>query len=106
MPKIIVVDREGTQSVLNAPVGLSLMESLRDEGYDDILALCGGCASCATCHVVVGAAWVDVVGPASEEEVDLLESSPYLEPGRSRLSCQIEVVDEHDGLEIRIAPEE
>ncbi|MFD8339324.1 2Fe-2S iron-sulfur cluster-binding protein [Streptomyces solisilvae] len=106
MTDITVADRAGRQSKVTATPGVSLMENLRSAGYDDILALCGGNCSCATCHVVVGPEWADTVGQPTEDEKDLLLISDHYVPNRSRLSCQILVGDEHDGLDIAIAPED
>ena len=105
MPKITVVDRGGREGSVAADSGISLMENLRNAGFDEILALCGGCCSCATCHVYVDPQWTNVVGPALDEEQDLLESSDHWAP-ESRLSCQVEVGPQHDGLRITIAPED
>lgn len=59
MPKLIVVNRAGEESTIEADTGLSVMEAIRDNGFDELLALCGGCCSCATCHVHVDAEWTD-----------------------------------------------
>ena len=52
MPKLVVVNRAGDESVIEAETGLSVMEAIRDNGFDELLALCGGCCSCATCHKI------------------------------------------------------
>ena len=105
MPKLIVQTREGEESEVEAETGLSVMENIRDNGFDELLALCGGCCSCATCHVHVQDDGMAKVGPPNDDEDDLLESSDYKQPN-SRLSCQIEMTDELDGLKVRIAPED
>lgn len=105
MPKLIVVDRSGAEKEIEATTGLSVMENIRDAGFDEILALCGGCCSCATCHVVVDAAWIDEVGTPGEDENDLLDSSDH-RVAASRLSCQIEMSDKLNGLRVTIAPED
>ena len=105
MYRATVVDRAGHERTAVASDGLSLMEAIRDSGIDDILALCGGCCSCATCHVFVDDDWIDTVGAASGDETDLLDSSDY-RTGRSRLSCQITMTEQFDGLRVTIAPEE
>ena len=69
MTKITVVNRGGAATEIAAQPGLSVMEIIRDAGFDELLALCGGCCSCATCHVVVDAAWSDRVGTPSPDEV-------------------------------------
>lgn len=104
MPTLIVVDRKGHEKTIAGDAGLSVMEVIRDNGFDEMLALCGGCCSCATCHVQIDAAWADKTGSLSEDESDLLDSSDY-RVATSRLSCQIEFTDELDGLRVTIAPE-
>lgn len=81
------------------------METIRDAGIDDILALCGGQCCCATCHVYVEPNFLERLPHMSEDECDLLESSGYREDN-SRLSCQIPLSHQLDGLSVRIAPEE
>ena len=106
MPALIVVDRSGAEHHIDAKSDFSVMELIRDSGIDEILALCGGCRSCATCHVVVDEAWQDRLGsPASEDEDDLLDSSDHRTTG-SRLSCQIKMSPALDGLKVTIAPED
>ena len=75
------------------------------QGFDELLALCGGCCSCATCHVHVDPAHVDRLPPMSDDENDLLDSSSYRNE-LSRLSCQIQFGNDLDGLAVTIAPEE
>ena len=75
MPCLTVVDREGTAHALEAENGLTLMEIIRDNGFDELLALCGGCCSCATCHVHVDAEFTGKLPSMSEDEDDLLDSS-------------------------------
>ncbi len=105
MSQIIVTTRTGTEIALDAKPGLSVMEILRDGGIDEVLALCGGCCSCATCHVYVDADDVARAGVASPDEADLLDSSDHRTP-RSRLSCQIAFTDALDGLRVTVAPED
>jgi ferredoxin len=97
--------RDGTIRQLSGAPGVSLMEAIRDNGVDELLALCGGCCSCATCHVFVEAGPNDADKVSGPDEDDLLDSSEYRAPN-SRLSCQITLGTEHDGLRIRIAPED
>jgi len=77
MPTINVITREGEAKEVEAENGLTLMEVIRDNGFDELLALCGGCCSCATCHVHVDAAYKEKVGAMGEDEDDLLESSDH-----------------------------
>lgn len=105
MPKLIVIDREGGEATIEASVGFSVMEVVRDAGYDDLLALCGGCCSCATCHVYVDPAFADRLPDMSADENHLLDSSNHRQ-AISRLSCQLKVADDLDDLKIQIAPED
>ena len=105
MPKLIVVDRSGAEKEVVATAGLSLMENIRDAGFDELLAVCGGCCSCATCHVIVDDAWTSEVGAPAEDEDALLEGSSR-RTAASRLSCQIQVSDKLAGLRVTIAPED
>ncbi|MEG8053751.1 2Fe-2S iron-sulfur cluster-binding protein [Sphingomonas aerolata] len=105
MPKLIVVTRDGEERELMGETGLSVMEVIRDAGIDEILALCGGCCSCATCHVHVDPEFAAKLKPMSEDENDLLDSTSDRDD-YSRLSCQIDMTDALDGLKIRIAAED
>jgi 2Fe-2S ferredoxin len=105
MPSLTIVTRDGTETIVEAKTGWSVMENIRDNNIDELLALCGGCCSCATCHVHVDDAWVDKLGPRSEDEEDLLDSSDY-KTANSRLSCQITFSGALDGLKVTIAPED
>ena len=105
MPKLIVTTRDGTTSEIEVDNGLTVMEAIRDNGFDELLALCGGCCSCATCHVHVDPAFSGQLPPMSEDEDDLLESSDH-RVASSRLGCQIPFTDELDGLKVTIAPED
>ena len=105
MPKLVVVNRSGEESTVEADAGLSVMEAIRDNGFDELLALCGGCCSCATCHVIVDPAFADKLPKMSEDENDLLESSDH-RTATSRLSCQVQMTADLDGLKVTIAPED
>ncbi len=105
MPKLIVVTRDGEERELMGETGLSVMEVIRDAGIDEILALCGGCCSCATCHVHVDPEFATKLKPMSEDENDLLDSTSDRDD-YSRLSCQIDMTDALDGLKVRIAAED
>jgi ferredoxin, 2Fe-2S len=95
----------GESRSIDAPAGHTLMEAIRDAGFEDMLALCGGCCSCSTCHVYVDEAFADRVTPITEPESDLLDSSSH-RTERSRLSCQIELSDALSGLIVTLAPED
>lgn len=105
MPQLIVVTREGEERAVNGEAGLSVMEVIRENGFDELLALCGGCCSCATCHVHVDPEFAAKLPAMSEDENDLLESSSERDE-TSRLSCQIPFSDALDGLRVRIAAED
>ena len=105
MMDLIVVQRDGTERVIQAEDGHSVMEAIRDNGIDELLALCGGCVSCATCHVYVDPEHADRLPPISLDEDDLLDSSDH-RTERSRLSCQLKCVPELAGLRVQIAPED
>jgi len=105
MPKLTIMLRDGTEQVVDAASNISVMENIRDSGGDELLALCGGCCSCATCHVYVEEAFFEKLPPMKEDENDLLDGSSHRRPN-SRLSCQIKFGPELDGLRVTIAPED
>jgi 2Fe-2S ferredoxin len=105
MAKISITTREGSERIVEGRVGWSVMENIRDNGFDELLALCGGCCSCATCHVHVDEEWLAALPPMGPDEDDLLDSSDERRPN-SRLSCQIPFSEALDGLRVRIAPED
>ncbi|MGV3480556.1 MAG: 2Fe-2S iron-sulfur cluster-binding protein [Sphingobium sp.] len=105
MPQLVVVTRDGSERTVEGESGLSVMEVIRDAGFDELLALCGGCCSCATCHVHVDPAFADKLPAMSEDENDLLDSSDHRDE-TSRLSCQLTFGDDLDGLRITIAAED
>ena len=105
MPKLTVVTRAGAETTLDAQSGLSVMEIIRDAGFDELLALCGGCCSCATCHIQIDPSWTAKVGTPGDDENDLLDSSSF-RTDASRLSCQVQMTDALDGLRVVIAPED
>ena len=105
MPSLTIVTRDGAERTVEARAGWSVMENIRDNGFDELLALCGGCCSCATCHVHVDPEWVGRLKPMGSDEDDLLDTSDHRRPN-SRLSCQIEYDEALDGLKVQIAPED
>lgn len=105
MTKIEVTTRDGTVQTVQGEDGLSVMEAIRNTGIDELIALCGGCCSCATCHVFVDEAFEDRIPPKSEDEDALLECSDHRN-GQSRLSCQLICSPAIDGLRVTIAPED
>ena len=105
MPRLNLVARNGSEHAIEARAGWSVMENIRDAGFDELLALCGGCCSCATCHVHVDAEWLGRLKPMKDDEDELLDSSDH-RAANSRLSCQILFAAELDGLRVKIAPED
>ncbi|ALR21810.1 MULTISPECIES: 2Fe-2S iron-sulfur cluster-binding protein [Sphingobium] len=105
MPELNVITRDGAQQIINATADVSVMEAIRDAGFDELLALCGGCCSCATCHVYVDPAFAASLPPVSDDESDLLDGSPHRND-YSRLSCQVVMTDALSGLTVTIAPED
>lgn len=105
MPKLVVTNRDGETSEIEVESGLTVMEAVRDNGFDELLALCGGCCSCATCHIYVDPAFGEKLPEMTEDEDDLLESSDHRNE-TSRLSCQIPLTDELSGMKVTISPED
>ena len=103
MPKLIITDRSGKKSEIEYDSNFTLMEILRDNGYD-IEASCGGCCACATCHVYIDEKWTNKLKNMDDEEESMLDQA-FDVKNNSRLSCQIDLSEELDGLEIEIAPE-
>ncbi len=105
MAKLIIVRRDGSETAIDGDTSLSVMENIRDAGVDELLALCGGCCSCATCHVYVDDGFADALPPVSADEDDLLDSSSDRR-ATSRLSCQLPFTAALDGLRVTIATED
>jgi 2Fe-2S ferredoxin len=99
--KVRFISADGEESALDIAIGLSAMEGAVRAGIDGIDADCGGQLSCATCHVYVDEAWLALLPPRTEDEIDLLEfvANP---DGRSRLSCQIVINSNLDGMVLHI----
>jgi ferredoxin, 2Fe-2S len=102
MPKLVVTRPNGPDVAIQAQSGGSLMQALRDHGVEEILAICGGCCSCATCHVYIDPAFAARLPAMSADESDLLEVDNRRPT--SRLSCQILVTDQLEGLKLAVAP--
>jgi 2Fe-2S ferredoxin len=101
--KIVGTDRKGVTREVEGRDGWSVMEILRDAGFD-IAAECGGACACATCHVYVTGGWFEKLPARSDAELDMLDMALAVEPN-SRLSCQITCSDELDGIAVTVAPE-
>lgn len=106
MPQIIVTARDGEKHVIEAELNQTLMEVIRDSNIGGMDAICGGCCSCATCHVYVDPQFISKLPPVSEDEDILLDGSNHRKPEVSRLSCQIRVSESLSGIELEIAPED
>jgi 2Fe-2S ferredoxin len=103
---VVNVERDdGEKQLVTATAGQSLMEALRRAGIDGILAICGGCCSCATCHVYIDDSFLEKLPPMGPNEDDLLDSSSHRTP-QSRLSCQIRLTEDISGLVLKVAPGE
>lgn len=105
MPRVIVNTRSGTTTTVEVDGNGTLMEAIRDNGFTELLALCSGCCSCATCHVYIDPAFAERLPAMSADENELLDGTSHRGP-TSRLSCQIRVTAELDGLQATIAPED
>ena len=105
MPRVTVITRSGEERSFEAPANGTVMEAIRDSGINDLQAICGGCCSCATCHVHVDPAFAARLPGMSEDENSLLDGLKHRKD-TSRLSCQIRVTDMLNGLKVTIAPEE
>jgi len=104
MPSLRVVGRDGAERVIAGAAGASVMQAISDAGVTDLFAICGGCCICATCHVYVDADDALRLPPLSDEERDLLGALDNRRP-TSRLSCQLSLGPEADGMRVTIAPE-
>ena len=101
MPKITFIEHNGTEHPVDAEVGSSVMRAAIDNLVPGIDADCGGECSCAPCHVYVDPEWMDKVGRPEDREESMLDLNPEREQN-SRLSCQIPVSDELDGLKVTV----
>jgi 2Fe-2S ferredoxin len=100
-----ITDIAGEPVALTAEPGATLMETARAAGVAGIIAECGGACSCATCHVYIDDAWVARVGPANPVEDEMLDLVHDIRTPTSRLSCQIVLTQELDGMAAKVAPE-
>ncbi|MEO1553732.1 MAG: 2Fe-2S iron-sulfur cluster-binding protein [Pseudomonadota bacterium] len=99
MAKITYVDHEGTERVIEAANGESVMEAAIKNSIPGIDADCGGACACATCHVYVDESFLEKVGTAEDMEQSMLDFAENVQPN-SRLSCQISVSDDLDGIKV------
>ena len=105
MPKITLVGSDGTASDIDAEVGHTLMEVAVDNNIAGMVGECGGACACATCHAYVSEEWLEKLPAMDDMEDAMLDSAMDRRPN-SRLSCQLEVTDELEGLTITIANNE
>ena len=101
MAKITFIEHNGTEHAINVENGMTVMEGAIKNSVPGIDADCGGACACATCHVYVADAWKEKVGPAESMEEDMLDFAFDVREN-SRLSCQIKVTDELDGLVVHL----
>ena len=101
MPQITFIEANGTEHVVEAKSGMSVMEVAIENLIPGIEAECGGALACATCHVYVDAPWLEKTGEVTPIEQDMLDFAYDMRP-ESRLSCQIMIRDELDGLVVHI----
>jgi ferredoxin, 2Fe-2S len=101
MPRITFIEPGGFRHEINAPIGITLMEAAKQNGVQGILALCGGACACGTCHVYVDAAWLPMLSAREEMEEGMLEGA-WQPRGNSRLSCQIHVTANLEGLVVTV----
>lgn len=102
MALVTYVEDNGAEHKTEVPNGESVMQGAVNNMIDGIVAECGGALACATCHCYVDDAWIDRVGPPSDAELQMLEFAATEQKANSRLSCQITVSDELDGLVVRL----
>lgn len=105
MARLVVTNRAGQLVKVEGTLGISLMENIR-ELEDSVDAICGGLCACATCHVFIDPGWVNKLPQRQDEETMLISDSANYVADQSRLSCQIQLTEDLDGLTFTIAPEE
>jgi ferredoxin, 2Fe-2S len=101
MPQITFIQPDGTEQVVDGQTGMTVMETAKKHMIEGIEAECGGACACATCHVYVDEAWLEKVGGPNEMEEDMLDFAFDVRPA-SRLSCQIKVTNDLNGLVVRV----
>jgi 2Fe-2S ferredoxin len=101
MPKILFIEHNGKQHLIDAEAGKSVMQNALDNLVPGIVGECGGACSCATCHGYIDPAWAQKIPAKSENEEMLLDGAMHTEPN-SRLTCQIMMDAEMDGLVVRL----
>lgn len=102
MAKITYIEHNGTEHVVDVAPGLTVMEGARDNNIPGIDADCGGACACSTCHAYVDPAWVEKLPGKEAMEEDMLDFAYQTDPATSRLTCQIKVTEDMDGLIVRL----
>ncbi|MFT4715673.1 MAG: 2Fe-2S ferredoxin [Paracoccaceae bacterium] len=102
MAKITYIEHNGTEHVVDVANGLTVMEGARDNNIPGIEADCGGACACSTCHVYVDAGWVSKLPAKDAMEEDMLDFAWEPDTEKSRLTCQIKVTDDLDGLIVKM----
>jgi len=105
MPKIIYQTPDGTRHEVEVEVGYSVMEGAINNNIEGIVAECGGACACATCHSYIDEAWIGKLATMDDMEDSMLDAA-FERKDNSRLTCQIEVSDELDGLIVHVANNE
>ena len=105
MPKLILIEHNGQRHEVSVDAGTTVMQAAKDNGVPGILADCGGACACATCHVIIDPEWASRLKPITEIEDGMLEYAMGRE-ATSRLSCQVNISDELDGMVVRIPAEQ
>ena len=103
MPRIVYIEPDGTRKEVEVEVGYSVMEGATMNGVEGIEAECGGACSCATCHAYIDEAWLSRLQAMEGMEDSMLEAAVERKPN-SRLTCQIQVSEDLDGLTLKVAP--
>lgn len=101
MAKVIFIERSGAERVVDAPNGVSVLDSAHRISLEGVDGDCGGACACGTCHVIIDREWLAAVGPRNAEEKQMLELTPDVQPG-SRLACQIQTTGALDGLRVHL----
>ena len=102
MVKITYIEFNGTEHIVDVEIGMTVMEGARDHNIPGIEADCGGACACSTCHVYVDANWVEKIPRKEDMEEDMLDFAYSPDENLSRLTCQLEVTEEIDGLIVRM----
>lgn len=99
MVKITYIAHDGTEKMVDVPVGVTIMEGAIQNGIDGIEAVCGGNCYCGTCRIYVAKGWLEKLAPPAEEELGMIEASGEEDPS-ARLACQIPVTEALDGIRV------